>query len=198
METINLREDKYFGKQYSYILDHIDWQSISEDKNLVTDKNKIDLVFYSLRDEFIGVEDYDSEIYALAAYLRKDPYFVWFPITVGGIAEVGKEWGYCRNEKEYNKFVRHFRYLLAGLLVRAKNKYYPENGAKGQRKLFWKYICSDRKYQSLGDIFYRTIKEDEKYILALGADKYEFNSLDEAKEYAQASFEKEIAEQNEQ
>ncbi|MFC2384599.1 MAG: hypothetical protein ACFNP5_05430, partial [Hoylesella saccharolytica] len=89
-------------------------------------------------------------------------------------------------------------YLLAGLLVRAKNKYYPENGAKGQRKLFWKYICSDRKYQSLGDIYYRTIKKDEKYILRLGEDTWEFNSLAEAEEYAQASFEKEIAEQNEQ
>lgn len=191
METINLRENKKFGKYYAFVLEAIDKRCINEDVNLVTDKDKIDLVFYSLYNEFIDLEDYDHEVDALAAYLREDPYFIWLPITIGYIAEVGKEWGYCRNEKEYNKFVRHFHYLIAGLLVRAKNKYYPKGNTKWDKELFWKYDYSYyyKAYTSLGGLYCKITRKEDKYILAYGENEKEFNSLNEAKEYAQKIFE---------
>lgn len=194
METTNLKEDKKFGKYYSYVLEAIDKRCINEDVTLVTDKDKIDLVFSSLYNEFIDVEDYDHEVDALAAYLREDPYFIWLPITIGFIAEVGKKWGYCRNNKEYNKFVRHFHYLIAGILVRIKNKYYPNGNIKWDKKLIWKYDYSYRykEYTSLGGIYCRITRKEDKCIFAYGGYEEEFNSLNEAKEYGQKIFEQQL------
>lgn len=79
-------------------------------------------------------------------------------------------------------------------MVRAKSKYYPKNSEKEHKKLFWiyNYNSYNKEYTSIGGVYWHIKRKEDKYILIQCEEEREFNSLNEAKEYAQKDFEQMI------
>lgn len=199
--TANLRESKVLGKQYAYILDRISDIHINVDESKVTDKERIDYIFASLENNFLQGEDYPYEPYRLAAFLKTDPICINLPITVAGIKDVGRMWGYCNTAEQERKFLWHFHYLMASLLIRLRNAFYPDDRVKTIRKLIWEYSTWEREYVTLNPI---SIKNGDKYEclgyyhIYVTPEGYKLKgknlekmckSLDEAKTFTQELFE---------
>lgn len=115
----NLREHPRFGKMYAYVLDNIDAYDLPKD---ATDLEKINFIFSEYDREYINKDWHEWWVDALEAYLKTMPTCTNYQFTVGYIMEVGKEWGYCdvSDSKKSWKFVNHYYYILAIIIIRAR------------------------------------------------------------------------------
>lgn len=100
----DLRENKKYGVQIAYVLDCIN----NEDETLKTDEEKIDYFFDCFHDEHDGPYErkiYPTEAERIADYLRGLPACCKIAYENYSIIQLGKSWGYCKNEKQENNFV---------------------------------------------------------------------------------------------
>ena len=118
-KTINPRENKRFGIQFSYILDCIN----SEDHVLTTDKEKIDFFFQCYEKEFNhewNKRYYPNESERIGQYLQGLPSCCVVEYWCDEIAKIGKSWGFCQTPRKEEKFVTDWWKVLGFRLIQLR------------------------------------------------------------------------------
>lgn len=116
----DLRLDKRFGVQFSYLLDCVDTEIIGEN---ATDKEKINFVFDTFNDEYgnaYNKRTYPSECERLANYLRCLPSCCSIAFADYDIIQIGKSWGYCKTPKQEDNFVNNWWNCCAARLIQMR------------------------------------------------------------------------------
>ena len=110
-KTINPRENKRFGIQFSYILDCI----TSESVELTTDKEKVDYFFKCYEIEFNhewNKRRYPNESERIGNYLQGLPSCCSVEYWEDEIVKIGESWGFCKTSRKAEEFVNNwFRFL---------------------------------------------------------------------------------------
>lgn len=117
----DLRLDKRFGVQFSYLLDCVDTEIIGEN---ATDKEKINFVFDTFNDEFgnaYNKRTCPSEQERLANYLRGLPSCIHIAFSDYDIIQIGKSWGYYKTPKQEANFVNNWWSRCAFRLIQMRN-----------------------------------------------------------------------------
>lgn len=123
----NIRDYKNVGVQYAYILDCIFIEEINVDQT--SDKKKVERFFEAFNKEYNY--DYNKRCYPslqgrIASYLRGLPSCIGIAFTNYNIEQTGKLWGYCKTDKQSEKFVDNWFDTIAFRLIQLK-KYYDIN-----------------------------------------------------------------------
>lgn len=119
----SMRQDKRTGKQFCYLLDALYNSETGE-----AFANDFDAVFYmwhKFNEEFNN--DYNRKLYPKLSD-RVGEWFAGLPSGVGiaftyaDIIEVGRSWGYCKNEKQAIKFCEDWFRVLGLRFVQMVQK----------------------------------------------------------------------------
>lgn len=120
----DIRDYKSVGVQYAYILDSVYSDSVNVDT--LSDKEKVELVLKTFDKEYN--DDYNKRIcpnmqIRLANWLQGLPTVLGIAFSDYDIAEIGKSWGYCKNDKQTAKFVDNWFVNIAYRLIKLKQYY---------------------------------------------------------------------------
>lgn len=118
----DIRENKRFGVQFAYLLDLIQ----SEDKELTTDKEKVEY-FFSCFDKEHNDEFYrraiPNEQKRIADYLQGLPSCCSVDYWNNDIIAIGKSWGFCQDDTKSMQFVNNWFNVLAFRLIQLREKF---------------------------------------------------------------------------
>lgn len=123
----DIRDYKNVGVQYAYILDAIHTDELFECP--MSDMGKV-MYFFETFNEAYNTE-YEKRMYPnlqerISSYLRGLPSCIGIEYSNYNIAEIGKLWGYCKNDKQTAKFVDSWFDTIAFRLIQLA-KYYDIN-----------------------------------------------------------------------
>lgn len=211
----NFRESKLFGKLNSWVLDHIHDEFINPNTENVTDEERIEYFFGCFERHFPGYDYYEHETEALQRFIKKAPHCFNYPWTIYDFEVAMKEWGFEKTRRRIN-IEWYVPYLIAGSLYRMREALKAQRKSDRIMKLVYEYDNKlayirggDNKYHTL-NYLYLLNSEDSNDEIILGkyhiekfpdgyfalqkgeGEKTFFNSLAEAKSYAQNVFEQEL------
>lgn len=121
----NIRNYKINGKQFAYVLDSIIVYD-NEDNEIesATDKERVKYFFVCFNDEYNS--PYEKKLYPnlrdrISQYLQGLPKCIHVAFTDYDIAQIGKEWGYCKTERSENQFIENWFSCIALRLLQLKD-----------------------------------------------------------------------------
>ena len=211
----NFRESKLFGKLNSWVLDHIRDEFISPNTENITDEERIEYFFGCFERHFPGYDYYEHETEVLRRFIKRDPHCFNYPWTIYDFKVAMKEWGFEKTRRRIN-IEWYVPYLIAGSLYRMREALKAQRKSNRIMKLVYEYDNKlayirggDNKYHALNYLYLlnRDDRNDEIILGKYQIDKFPdgyfalqkgegektfFNSLAEAKSYAQNVFEQEL------
>lgn len=119
----NIRDYKVNGKQFAYVLDAINVTGYEGNEMKATDEERIKYFFSIYNDEYnidYYKRLYPNSIERLTNYLQGSPSCINIAFTYYDIALIGKNWGYCKNERETERFVNSWFKEIAFKLFQLK------------------------------------------------------------------------------
>lgn len=115
----NVRENKRSGVQFGYILDCIQ----SEEKELITDKEKVDYFFACFEIEHNGPyykRAIPNEQDRISDYLQGLPSCCSVDYYNEDIVNIGKSWGFCQTARKEQEFIDKWFSVLAYRLIQLR------------------------------------------------------------------------------
>lgn len=119
----NIRDYKVNGKQFAYVLDAINVTGYEGNEMKATDEERIKYFFSTYNNEYN--KDYNKRLYPnsierLTNYLQGLPSCINIAFTYYDITLIGKNWGYCKNERETERFINSWFKEIAFKLFQLK------------------------------------------------------------------------------
>ncbi len=112
----NVRDYKINGSQYAYILDAITPDNYGLDGNNMSDREKVIFLLDVFSTEYNSPYEKrrcPSVINRFESWIRGLPSAFNIAFTNYAIIETGKSWGYCKTEKQADRFVENWFHAIA-------------------------------------------------------------------------------------
>lgn len=119
----NIRDYKVNGKQFAYVLDAICVYDYEGTELEATDKECVKYFFDCFESEFnfeYNRRRYPNLQNRINEYLKGLPSCIRIAFENYKIAEIGKSWGYCKNERKEAQFIENWFSVIAFRLIQLK------------------------------------------------------------------------------
>lgn len=119
----NIRNYKVNGKQFAYVLDAINVTDFDGNELQATDKERVKYFFEMFESEFnyeYNRRRYPNLQNRISEYIKGLPSCINIAFENYKIAEIGKTWGYCKNERKEAEFIDNWFSVIAFRLIQLK------------------------------------------------------------------------------